>query len=478
LPSNEPVGCLIGRSKNPITNPTVTYCNQISRLIQNHCLECHRRGEIGPFSMDEYDEVKGWAEMIVEVVENRRMPPWHATDEHSEFSNARILSDSDRQTFREWLDQGTPYGDATKLPEPLQLTEGWRLARQPDRIISMRERPFKVPADGTVEYQYFVVDPGFKKDVWITAAEVIPGNRSVVHHSIVFVRPPDGSRFRGLGWLAAYVPGQVPPPLRETHARFVPANSKLVFQQHYTPVGTDQDDITKIGILFGDPKEITHEVYTLAALNQSFEIPPLSSSVKVQSEVPQFPRNGSLLGLMPHMHYRGKSFQFYCSDKEVKRQLIDVPSYDFNWQHNYQLKEEIELSDVRSLTCQFEFDNSDQNPFNPDPSETVTWGDQTWEEMAVAFVEVAEPIRSATASKARELEEGDGLTSQPTVEKRAADLVDEFFGRFDYDQDGRIVKHEVPKAIQRFRFGRIDKNDNGILERNELMEMARQRFED
>ena len=191
IPSTEPEGCLIGRKKEAVESPTVTYSNQISRLLQKQCVECHRNGEIGPFALDNYDEAVGWAEMMVEVVDNERMPPWHATDEHADFVNERKLSDSEKQLFRDWLEQGAPFGAKAELPEPQQFVDGWRLPKMPDKVVSMRTKPFVVPATGTVEYQYFVVDPGFESDTWVYAAEVIPGNRSVVHHSIVFIRPPE-----------------------------------------------------------------------------------------------------------------------------------------------------------------------------------------------------------------------------------------------------------------------------------------------
>ena len=173
---------------------------------------------------------------------------------------------------------------------------------------------FVVPADGTVEYQYFVVDPGFTEDRWVTAAQVIPGNPAIVHHSIVFIRPPDGARFRGVGWLGAYVPGQRTFLLPPGRARFVPAGSKLVFQQHYTPNGQAQEDLTRVGLLFGDAAEITHEVFTLVGIDQEFEIPPYAPAFTVDGQVRWFPPRGELLAIMPHMHLRGKSFRFWATD--------------------------------------------------------------------------------------------------------------------------------------------------------------------
>ena len=276
-PLTEPEGCFIGRVRQAVQSGDVTYCKQVSRVLRKHCVECHRDGEIGPFQLDEYEEVVGWADTIIEVIDDGRMPPWHADPDHGEFANARNMPSDAKELLRKWVEAGLPYGNADDLPPASRLTKGWRLSREPDLILSMSERECKVPADGTVEYQYFVVDPGFKEDKWITGAQLVPGNSAVVHHSIVFVRPPDGARFRGIGWLTAYVPGTRVGSFPEGSAVLVPAKSKLVFQQHYTPNGTEQTDITKLGLTFGNEEEITHEVYTLVGIDQEFEIPPQTS---------------------------------------------------------------------------------------------------------------------------------------------------------------------------------------------------------
>ena len=469
LAKTDPVGCLIGRRKKPVANPTVTFTKHVSRLIQTHCIECHRDGEIGPFDMAEYDEVKGWAEMIVEVIDNGRMPPWHATTGHAEYANARSMSAADKQVFRDWLEQGTPFGETAELPAQRKFADGWGLPKPPDRVIAMRDKPFRVPATGTVEYQYFVVDPGLEQDTWVTAAQVVPGNRSVVHHSIVFVRPPDGTGMRGIGWLSAYVPGQGALPYDPSQARLIPAGSKLVFQQHYTPIGEEQTDITKIGLVFGKPSEITHEVYTLAALAQEFEIPPNESSHPVATWLSDLPESGKLIAFTPHMHFRGKSFELFRHAGEQRTQLIDVPMYDFNWQHTYQLKSPINLADAGKFECQFQFDNSEQNLLNPDPNATVTWGDQTWEEMAVAFFSISQPLDHEfkdPADKPKQIANQD-----PDVEA----FVDDYFRKFDANGDGVLVRSELPKVVRQFRFRQFDRDRDGYVSREEIRVIAADR---
>ena len=308
----EPEGCLIGRVKiGTDAGGDITYAHQISRILQNHCSECHRAGEIGPMELAQYDEVVGWAEMIVEVVDNERMPPWHADPNCGEFVNERRISSAEKQMLRQWLAAGTPKGNLADLPPKREFADSsqWRLPTKPDLVIPMRAEPFVVPAQGVVEYQYFVVDPGLTEDKWVTAAEILPGDRSVLHHSIVFVRPPDGTEMRGIGWLAAYVPGQSAPTFNPKFGRRIPAGSRFVFQQHYTPNGKQATDVTKIGLVFGNEEEIQNEVFTLLALNQEFVIPPGAGNHSVRAKFPWLPRQGTLLGIAPHMHYRGKSFE-------------------------------------------------------------------------------------------------------------------------------------------------------------------------
>ncbi|HET6424753.1 MAG TPA: redoxin domain-containing protein, partial [Planctomycetaceae bacterium] len=229
-PRTNPAGCAIGRIKATATKTEVTYCKQVARVLNQHCVECHRPGEIGPFSLTDYNEIRGWGDTLLESIDAGRMPPWNANPEHGHFRNTRRMPDADKQLLRDWVNAGMPYGDQADLPPAQEFASGWQLPRPPDLVVKMRERPFHVPAAGTIEYQYFVVDPQFTEDRWISAAQVIPGSRPTVHHCIVFVRPPDGADVRGVGYLTGYVPGQRSFSLPPGHARKVPAGSKLVFQ--------------------------------------------------------------------------------------------------------------------------------------------------------------------------------------------------------------------------------------------------------
>ena len=486
-PRTAPEGCLLGRVKKPVEQPTVTYASQISRIFQKNCVECHRSGEVAPFVLDDFEEAVGWGDMIVETIDNGRMPPWHADPNHGSFSNQRGLSDADKELVRQWVEEGTPFGDAADLPEKQTFTAGWQLPRAPDLVVEMRKQPFTIPADGTVDYQYFVVDPKFKEDKWVCAAEVIPGNRSVVHHSIVFIRPRDGTKLPDLGWLGAYVPGQTNLEFDPTRARFVPAGSKLVFQQHYTPNGTTQKDITKIGLIFADADQVTHELQTYMAIDNQFEIKPNDPAFKVNTRLRNFPKDGTLLSISPHMHLRGKSFTAKLERKKTPESenknevLLHVPQYDFNWQHIYQFSEPVPLNNIRNITAEIVFDNSSANPFNPDPNKYVTWGDQTWEEMAIGFFDISVPRNSSEQGPAKHLLD---VSDEPTeeelakLEAKVENVVKDFFERFDGDKDGTIMRSELPLAMRTGRgYWRFNTDGKRGLTRDEVAAEARRRLE-
>ena len=465
------VGCLITFVKppQPPTDPAarVTFTRDVAPILFQHCVECHRPGEIGPFALIDYDEVAGWAEMMVEVVEQGRMPPWHADPQHGDFVGARRLPDGARKTLANWLAQGMPEGDPADLPAQPQWVSGWHLPTPPDCEVAMRATPFSVPPTGTVEYQYFVVDPQWKEDRWIRAAQVVPGDAAVVHHAIIFVRPPDGTRVRGVGWLGAYVPGQRTTVLPNGHARLVPAGSKLVFQMHYTPNGRATKDTTKLGVWFSDSDDVSHEVTTRIALDHKFEIPPGSNDHTVNMTLTGFARDSRLLGTMPHMHLRGKSFRLEAVGRDQQHTtLLSVPAYDFNWQHFYQLTQPLPLADIKSFEMQVQFDNSSDNPTNPDPREYVTWGDQTWQEMAVAYLEIAHPRGQPHVY----VDQGpsEHREDQAQQQKKIREASRKFLAGLDRNRDGVVEAEEAPEAFRRFGFSRIDRNRDGRLDREEI----------
>ena len=473
-------GCRIAKRRPIAPDADVTYTRDISKILNKHCVECHRSGEIGPFALTDYEEIVGWADMMVEVIDNNRMPPWHASEDHAKFVNSRRMSDAEKETVRRWVESGTPFGNATESESSPSFASGWQIG-QPDLVVPMASEPFSVPAGGTVEYQYFVVDPGFTEDRWVTAAEVVPGNRAVVHHGIAFVRPPDGVRVDGMGWLSAYVPGQRMPPPEPHRARLVPAGSKLVFQMHYTPTGKVEQDLSKIGLKFAGADQVTEELLTIVGINQAIEILPRQSDVTVDGDTEYLPVGGRLLAMSPHMHLRGKAFQVQIGRQGKNSILLDVPHYDFNWQHTYILEQPIDLDSVDWLTFIATYDNSTKNPFNPDPDEFVTWGDQTWEEMAIVFYEVARPVNTTGSRRTESVNRISSLSANAKVipiaetehvarEAKRQTQADQFFKDLDRDGNGIVVYDEVDRAVQLRLFRRVDQNGDRSIDRQEVLE--------
>ena len=393
ITETEVVGCLIGRVLEPDADSEVTYSRQISRILQDHCVECHRPGEIAPFSLTSYAETVGWAGMLAEVVQQQRMPPWYANPKYGHFINDARLTDEEKALIKQWVAAGAPEGDSRELPKPRKFVEGWRIGK-PDVVIQMATKPFHVPAEGEVKYQYFTVDPGFREDTWIKAAECRPGNREVVHHIIVAAVSRDKLRGRAHGdlesdWLAATAPGARPLILPDGMAKRIPAGSRLVFQMHYTPNGTAQEDLSSVGFVFADPKNVKREVFTQNAATHRFAIPPGADNYRVEARM-TFRQDSLMLSLFPHMHLRGKSFRYTVTYPDKREEiLLDVPHYDFNWQNAYEFAEPKFLPAGTKLTCVAHYDNSDENLANPDPTATVCWGDQTWEEMMIGYFDMA-----------------------------------------------------------------------------------------
>lgn len=432
-PVTEAHGCHIGRVLAPKADSQVTYSNQIARIFQDHCEQCHRPGEIGPFSLTNYEEVVGWAEMIREVVSEQRMPPWHADPQHGKFANDWRLSNTQKQQIYDWVDAGAPEGDRSQLPPPRKFTEGWQMG-EPDDVFYISDKPYNVPASGEVRYQYFTVDPGFTEDKWISAAECRPGNRGVVHHIIVGIVPPGEDRGRkndgGLHseWLTATAPGGRPLQLREGYAKLIPAGSKLFFQMHYTPNGKATTDRSCVGFKYADAATVKKQVGTDKAATKDFYIPPGNDNFPVAAKH-RFARDTELLALFPHMHLRGKSFRYTLEypDKHCEV-LLSVPHYDFNWQNGYLLAEPKIIPAGAVMHCEATFDNSEKNLANPDPTKAVRWGDQTWEEMMIGYFDVALVDQDLTKSRERRTDAflkraAGGLTLTDEVKAKSKDAL-------------------------------------------------------
>ena len=464
LVTHEPaVGCLIGKVKGPVTSSAITYSKDIAPIFRDACVQCHREGEIGPFPMTQYSEIAGWAEMIAEVVAEKRMPPWHASAEYGSFANDCSLSAAQRDLVLKWVAAGAPEGNPADLPEPRHYIDGWQLPKEPDVVFNVSPKPYQVPATGEVKYQYFLVDPDFKEDKWVSAAQIIPGNRSVVHHILVFARSKAerGELGGERGFLFGYVPGSLAQPYPSGSAKRIPAGSQLVFQVHYTPIGTAQSDQSKLGIVFADPSLVEREVKTTSAVQTRLNIPPGDANYTVSAELPGGLPDCELLGMAPHMHLRGKSFRYTLvgADKSHKI-LLDVPRYDFNWQTAYRFAQPVKITSGSTILCDAAFDNSAANLNNPDPTARVRWGDQTEDEMMIGYFDILIPKGS------------DSPVNNLQSQRRALIMRivrDGLIKRLDTNGDGRIERSEVPQRWKN-QFDLLDKDANDVITGDELKE--------
>jgi hypothetical protein len=326
-----------------------------------------------------YKEARPWAKSIKEKVINREMPPWHADPHFGEFSNDRRLSQKEVDTIVAWVDGGAKEGNAKDLPPAPQFADGWNIGK-PDKIFYLPEE-YSVPATGVVEYKYFSVPTNFKEDMWVQAAEIRPGSRTVVHHIIVFVQ--NGREQQRL--LVGYAPGEQPAVMSKGLARKIPAGSNLVFQVHYTPTGTAAKDRSYVGLIFSKepPRK---ELLTRPVMNMKFVIPAGEPNHLVESTY-TFTEDAHIHSLMPHMHLRGKDFEYRMTYPDgTSKVILSVPRYDFAWQSYYMLKEPVAAPKGTRLDCVAHFDNSEKNKHNPDPKKEVRWGDQTWEEMMIGWM--------------------------------------------------------------------------------------------
>jgi hypothetical protein len=408
----------------------ITFTKDVLPIMQKRCQNCHRPGEVAPMSFLTYNEVRPWAKAIREAVLTKKMPPWFADPHYGKFSNDRSLAKDEIDTLVSWVDGGVREGDPKDAPAPVAWVDGWSIGK-PDAVFEM-PHDFDVPAAGTIEYQYIVIPSGFTKDTWVQAAEARPGNRKLVHHIIAFVRPP-GSKWLseakpGVPFvpeakkddekkkkkndeerddaatpelLIGFAPGLVPMTLPSSQAKLVKAGSDFVFQMHYTATGKAGTDRSRIGVIFA--KESPSErVFTSNATNSKFVIPPGDPAFKVVSSI-TLQQSARLVDLMPHMHYRGKDFEYRAVYPTGEEQtLLSVPKYDFNWQLFYYLTEPIVLPKGTRIDCTAHFDNSPNNKYNPDPKAEVRWGDQTWEEMMIGWFDVAVDANSDPVDVFRE----------------------------------------------------------------------------
>lgn len=425
-----------------------TFTKHVVPILQKRCQGCHRPGDIAPMSLLSYQETRPWAESIRENVLKGAMPPWHADPQHGVFSNDRRLTREEIDTLVRWVEGGAPEGDQRDLPPPVKFEQGWTIGR-PDVVLSMTEE-HTVDPKGQDQYLYFAIPTNFTEDRYVQAIEFRPGNRRVVHHALVFLKPKsspvrsrsqgDADRFNkmvgfplfrvegdvlrldsaapvhddacGLPDGGSAIPGDVsegPSPLiysftpgargdvwPEGTGIKIPANAELMLQIHYAKADTVERDLSSVGLIFTKepPKQVVHQQWVQ---NFYFKIPAQAESHEVRG-CHTLKKDIEVRAILPHMHLRGK-------DMEIKafypgggvETLVRVPAYDFNWQTTYWLEEPKVLPAGTRLEANAHFDNSRRNPFNPDPSADVRYGDPTTDEMLIAAVFYTDEVRAETS---------------------------------------------------------------------------------
>ena len=403
---------IAGTQQESAATPPPTFYRDVLPILQQHCQTCHRPGEIAPMPLITFDQTRLYAPVIANKVAARIMPPWFADPQFGHFSNDPSLTTQEISTLVAWANANAPEGDPHDAPPPRAWTTGWNIP-QPDQIITM-PKPVALPAQGDVDYTYEIVPTKFAEDEWIQMSEVRPSSRENVHHAVVYIRPPNSKWLRGAPvgipftaadltdedsrhaahWtdadiLLVYAPGSLPDQWPAGMAKFVPAGSDLVFQMHYTTHGRAASDQTSIGLVFakGSPQQ---RVLTLQLTNDHFVIPPGADDFRVEARG-SLPNDATLLSFLPHMHLRGKRFEYNILRPGEKPETLLRVNWDFYWQLSYRLAEPLPLKAGTELQAIAWYDNSRNNPHNPDPEAAVHWGDQTYDEMMVGFFDVAVP---------------------------------------------------------------------------------------
>ena len=396
----------------PAPSAAPTFYKDVLPVLQKNCQACHRPGEVAPMPLLTFEQTRPWARAIKTAVTSKQMPPWFADPDYGHFENDRSLSARDIAMIGAWVDAGAPAGHESDAPPAAAFENGWNIT--PDLVIEM-PKPFALPASGTINYKYIVVTGQFTEDLWVSAAEMRPGNASVLHHGKVWVRPP------GSTWMAKAVPGEAYE--RESHsaimgsnaieegndilgkfnpglgaqrfdidgaAKFIPKGSDLVFELHYTTSGEATTDVSKLGLVLAKAPPATRYYFHAGPTAMNLAIPAGDGNAQVVSEI-TFGQEARLVYAQPHMHLRGKDFELRVVTPDRQITTVLKGKWDFEWQMGYQYAEPIRLPKGAKLQLITHFDNSPANRFNPDPATKVVWGPQNWDEMSNCFIGVLFP---------------------------------------------------------------------------------------
>lgn len=409
----EAVGCPIPKYKTPSVAPT--YCNEVVRIIQKNCQECHHKGQVGPFALDTYDQARKRADDLAAVVEDRTMPPWKAAPNIGvKFKHDRSLAAADIATLAAWAEAGAPEGDRSLVPPPRTFPRDWIMEGGPDLVLDIGT-DFQVPASGGDIYRCFVVRTSLPADAYVSGIEYQPGNRRVVHHVLSYIDTagqgrkrdeaepgPGYSCFSGPGIeihgdLGGWAPGNQPTQLPDGIGRFLPRNADVIVQVHYHPAGKEETDRTRIGLRFAR-KPVRQVLHWNAALNTEFKLPFGETNAEVQAVWP-VPVDLVAHAVVPHMHLLGKDMLMTVTFPDGRTQdLIKIDNWDFNWQYTYYFEKPLDLPKGSQVKVVAHYDNSPGNPrrLKEMPPKEIGWGEATTDEMCIGFIAVTKKGQDLT----------------------------------------------------------------------------------
>ena len=395
------VGCSIHFPK-PESSASVTYTEHVARILQDNCQSCHRPEQVAPFALTSYGEAKTWSTEIAHYTKARLMPPWKAAPDFGDFHDERSLSEESIALIQSWVADGTPEGPTEAMPPQPEFPDQWQMG-EPDHIVEMPEE-YTIGPEGEDDYRHFIIPTDFDQDMYVSASDVIPGNRQTVHHVIAYVDTsgvarkldaadpgPGYTRFGDVGFepvsgVGGWAPGTAPAPTPDGTGFWLPKGADIVMQVHYYRTGREEKDRTKLGLYFSkhpNPQKIGMGI----AINPKFMIPPGDANHEVKA-VWDVKEDSYAISVAPHMHLIGKQIKVeaFLPDGSTKR-MIWIKAWDFNWQGSYRFREPMFLPKGTKVVTTAHFDNSAENPNNPNsPPKPVGWGEKTTDEMCIAFV--------------------------------------------------------------------------------------------
>ena len=455
-----------------VADEPVTYAKHVAPILFENCASCHRPGEVAPFSLLTYEDAKKRARLIADVTQERLMPPWHADEGAEKFHDARQLSDAQIATLRRWAESGAPQGNPQDVPPLPRFTEGWQLG-EPDFVADPGE-DFTLEAEGRDVYRCFVVKTNFPEDRYVSAIEVRPGNRRVVHHLIAYLdtagkarqrdeREPGpgytsfgGPGFAPSGALGGWAPGNLARPTPLGIGWLLPKGADIILQVHYNKSGKVETDRTRMGLHFAKGP-VDKRVRWLTIVNPLFRIPPGEANHTVRA-VQFVPTDVTAHAIMPHMHLLGKSADITATLPDgTKKKLVNVPHWDFNWQQSYAFKEPVKLPKGTRIDLVSRYDNSTGNARNPsNPPREARWGEQTTDEMCLAFLLYTPDAERLTEGQDMGALPGDfaargGRFGSPETAQAGRDFWKQLLAEFDKNQNGRLDPDERLAALQYIR---------------------------